>query len=204
MSLRFTEAQLQAHQQRIAGKNAMQVCKSVDYDLQQHIVSGLELGTRLCPGSPLIVTLNLGLKALLRDDGKPKPYEKMEQALALLWLECTSPHAFSMTTANPMGGYRPNGSGGQIKGEGAKLGYPDLLMDVPKQGYHGLRIEMKKYSISAKASKEQEEWLTRLASEGYRAVLCRGHQAAIHVFQSYLGLTPTSANYLPTWCIEYY
>jgi len=179
MALRFTKAQLLAHQQRVTGEKLATVPNPGVYDLQKHIVSGLELGARLCPGSPLIVTLNLGLKALLRHDGKPKPYEKIEQALALLWLECTSPQAFSMTTANPMGGYRPDGAGGQIRGEGAKLGYPDLLMDLPRRGYHGLRIEMKKFSISAKPSLEQDAWLTRLAAEGYRAVICRGHQAAI-------------------------
>jgi hypothetical protein len=52
---------------------------------------------------------------------------------------------------------------------------------------------MKKHSISAKASKEQDDWLTSLAAEGYRAVICRGHQAAIHVLQIYLGFTPVSA-----------
>lgn len=208
MSLRFTEEQLLAHQQRLSRTKkprATPVAKPRNYDLQQHIVSALELGTRCRPGSPLIVTLNIGLKALVKDDGTPKPYERIEQAIALLWLECTAPEAFAVTTANPMGGYRPDGAGGQIRGEGAKLGYPDLLMDRARLGYHGLRIEMKKFCPSAKPSEEQHDWLTRLSKEGFRAVLCRGHQAAIYVFAEYLGLsTPFSKNDLPEWAIQYY
>jgi hypothetical protein len=118
LEIPFTEKKLQTHQNRVAVKKAIHTGKQGEYDLQQHIVSGLEQGVRLCSESPLVVTLKLGLKALLRDDGKPKPYEKIEQTLALLWLEYTWQHAFSMTTTIPMGGYRPIGSGGQIKGEG--------------------------------------------------------------------------------------
>jgi len=205
MTLRFTESQLKAHQQRIARKPAASDSKSIDYDLQKYIVCALEIGARCCPASPLIVTLNMGLKLLLREDGSPKPYERIEQAIALLWLECTAPEAFSMTTSIPMGGYRPNGVGGQMRGEGAKPGYPDILTDVAKLGFNGLRIEMKKYSSGSNASKEQREWLTKLSIAGYRAVLCRGHQAAIVVYSTYLGMNSPSTEFdLPKWCIEYY
>jgi hypothetical protein len=60
---------------------------------------------------------------------------------------------------------------GKSKG-GLKSGYPDLLMDMACNGYHGLRIEMKKYSKLAMPSAEQIEWLNRLSKQGYLAVLC--------------------------------
>jgi len=205
MPLRFTEEQLIEYNERKASMSA-QIKRAIpDYDLQKYIVDSLEQGNRICPASPFIVTLNLGLKALLRNDSKPKPYERIEQAIALLWLECNAPDAFSVTTANPLGGYRPNGSGGQIKGEGAKLGYPDLLMDKPCNSYHGLRIEMKKYAKSAQPSADQKDWLSKLAAQGYLAVLCRGHQAAISVFCQYLDMSqPDYIPGIPPWAIKQY
>ncbi|MFA0809312.1 VRR-NUC domain-containing protein [Microbulbifer epialgicus] len=209
MSLRLTEAQVLDHQKRIARGRTKNIgstdAATHGYNLQQHTVNALELGTRRCPSSPLIVTLNLGLKALVADDGNPKPYERIEQAITLLWLECIVPEAYTMTTAIPLGGYRPAGVGGQMRGEGAKHGFPDLLMDKVNQDYHGLRIEMKKFCPNAKPSTEQHDWLTRLSKEGYRAVLCRGHQAAIKVFSEYLELnTPIQKVDLPEWAIVNY
>lgn len=205
MAYRLTEAQLKAYQTRRAAKAAAVERKADKYDLQKHIVNALDMGMRGRPGSPLIVTLKHGLKAIQREDSNPKPYERIEQAIALLWLECTAPEAFALTTANPMGGYRPHGAGGQIRGEGAKHGYPDLLMDMPRQGYHGLRVEMKKYAVSAMPTSDQHEWLTKLSAQGYRAVLCRGHQAAIQVFSTYLSIpVPAFAHDLPGWTVEPY
>lgn len=92
-----------------------------------------------------------------------------------------------------------------MKGEGAKSGYPDLLMDIARGGFHGLRIEMKKFCKSAKPSEDQGGWLQRLSAQGYRAVLCRGHQAAIHVMATYLGIpSPVDVRWLPEWSIHYF
>jgi hypothetical protein len=212
--LRFTEAQLAAHQKRIAGgvsTRMQQKVKNDEYDLAKYIVDALELGLIKSPASPLIVTLQYGLKQV-QSSSKPQsskkspvPYERIEQAIALLWLECTDVDSFEVTTAIPFGGYRPDGAGGQIKGEGAKKGYPDVLVDKPSNGYHGLRIEMKKYCPNAHPTEEQDCWLKKLSRNGYRVALCRGHKSAIQVFSSYLGI-PTSikADDLPAWAITYY
>lgn len=190
------------------GKKTPKKRLELDYDLGKFIVDGLELAIRSgisCAVSPQITTLNLGLKALSDTKVKSKPYERIEQALTLLWLHCTDLQSYSMTTANPMGGYRPDGAGGQMKGEGAKSGYPDLLMDRARNGYHGLRIEMKKYNRNTKPSEDQETWLTNLSREGFKVVCCRGHQAAIWVIAEYLGLLPVGeVPKFPDWCITEY
>ncbi len=173
------------------------------YDLALAISSAIETGNRYSVDSALITSLKLGLKAIRKTDGSPKPYERMEQVIGLVWLACNDRKAYMMTTATPMGGYRPSGAGGQMKGEGAKSGYPDLLIDVPRGGYHGLRIEMKRFDKTANASDDQLRWLNDLATEGYRAILCRGHQALIHSLATYLGIkTPIDADRLPSWAIE--
>ena len=201
--LRLSEDQLESILSR-RGAPAAAVPES-SYNLSQHITSALELAAVHRIESALITTLKLGLKALNKKDDSPKPYERMEQVIALVWLACHHPKPFSLTTATPMGGYRPDGAGGQMKGEGAKSGYPDLLMDFPLGGFHGLRIEMKRFCKSAKPSDEQLDWLTSLAGQGYRAVLCRGHQAAIHVMATYLGVpSPIGAEALPQWVIHYF
>ena len=177
--------------------------KVASYMLVEYAELAINDGILYCPCSPMLVTLKLGVKSLRKNDGKPKPYERIEQAIALLWLERVHPIAFDMTTATPMGGYRPDGAGGQLKGDGVKRGFPDLLMDFPSDGYHGLRIEMKKYDRSANPSDNQVDWLTRLAKHGYRAVVCRGHQAAIQVISDYLKIESTAID-LPSWAIQYY
>lgn len=175
------------------------------YNLQKFIVDSLELCQIHQLKSPLINTLNIGLKDLQKNDSKPKPYERIEQAIALVWLACNNSEAFDHTTAIPLGGYRPKGAGGQVKAEGCKAGYPDFLMDVPMNGYHGLRIEMKKHCKSANPSEDQLDWLTRLSRQGYRAVLCRGHQAAVYELASYLSMRPPyNLTDLPEWAIQTY
>lgn len=175
------------------------------YDLQKFIVDALEICQVNQLSSPLITTLNIGLKALQKNDGNSKPYERIEQAISLVWLACNHPEAFDHTTAIPLGGYRPKGSGGQVKAEGVKAGYPDFLMDMPMNGYHGLRIEMKKFCKSANPSEDQLDWLTKLTRQGYRAVLCRGHQAAIYELSTYLSMKPPYAlTDLPEWAIQTY
>lgn len=201
--LRLSEDQLESILSR-RGSPAGKVPEA-SYNLPHHITSAIELATIHRVDSALTTTLKLGLKAFRKNDGSPKPHERMEQVIGLVWLACHHPEAFSMTTATPMGGYRPDGAGGQMKGEGAKCGYPDLLMDIPSGGFHGLRIEMKRFSKDAKRSEDQIDWLERLATHGYRAVLCCGHQAAVHVMATYLGLpSPIDAEALPEWSVKYF
>jgi hypothetical protein len=164
----------------------------------------LEAGIVEVPYSPLLVTLKTGLKSLSVPNAKSRPFERVEQAIGLVWLEINDPDAFSMTTATPFGGYRPRGAGGQLRGEGVRAGYPDILMDKPMNGFHGLRIEMKKFSSQAYPTEDQKNWLTKLAAQGYSAVLCRGHQSMITVMAEYLGI-PLKQNFsLPDWAIVKY
>jgi hypothetical protein len=135
-----------------------------------------------------------GLKTGLRALDNPErhtPWEDLEQQITVLWLDITHPEAYAMTTAIPLGGLRPSGVGGSLKGQGVKLGYPDLLIDFPSVGKHGLRIEMKKFSKSASPSKEQVPWLERLSQQGYGSYVCKGHAAAIRVIKQYIKVQST-------------
>jgi len=66
---------------------------------------------------------------------------------------------------------------GGLKGSSRfNKGFPDLFLPVPKNGYHGLMIELK--TKRGKLSESQTHWLCYLSGEGYRATVCRGLEAA--------------------------
>lgn len=184
-------------------------------DYEQHLV--LDAHTKLAEytlsfgkGYPLVVNLRLGLRQLekkisqLNTTPVRVPLESIEQALSLLWLKKNHPVEYSLTTAVPLGGHRSKGAGGQMKGEGSKPGYPDILMDFPAKKYHGLRIEMKARSPSKHPSDDQLFWLTNLSRLGYATFLCRGHRAAIAAFSSYLTNNQDSVACLEEWELTKY
>jgi hypothetical protein len=80
-------------------------------------------------------------------------------------------------------------------------GYPDLLLDVARGGWYGLRIEMKRPShwpsrratplAAGQPRKAQREWRTRLAEHGYIVATCWRWESARDVLVWYLGLWPT-------------
>ena len=71
----------------------------------------------------------------------------------------------------------------RMKKMGLRRGFPDLLVPLARGGYHGLSIEMK-YGKN-KITKEQKEWLERLAAEGYACAVCYGAAEAIKTIESY-------------------
>lgn len=69
--------------------------------------------------------------------------------------------------------------------QGNRRGIPDVFLDVPRGGFHGLRIELKrpgKHSVSP----EQREWIEGYNQRGYHAVICVGWEAARNVILGYL------------------
>lgn len=77
------------------------------------------------------------------------------------------------------------GQARQLKKRGRVEGTPDIILDVPMHGYHGLRIELKRKRNGA-VKKSQKEWLAGLNSMGYLAVVCKGHKAAIEIIEAYI------------------
>lgn len=206
MGLRFSQEEYDKFLAQRSIKSESRAIVQVDpsYNLAQFASLYLKAGILKVPHSPLLVTLKTGIKSLSDFNAKTRPFERVEQVIGLVWLEINDSEAFSMTTATPLGGYRPNGAGGQLRGEGVRTGYPDILMDKPMNGFHGLRIEMKKLSSTANPTEDQHEWLTKLAAQGYLAVLCRGHQAMITVMAEYLSITLKQKFSLPEWAMVKY
>jgi len=86
--------------------------------------------------------------------------------------------------AIPNGGARDAVTGAMLKREGVKPGVPDIFLACPVGEYHGLFIEMK--TAKGRPSPEQREWLSRLRSRGYAAVICHGLDEAIDTATAYV------------------
>ncbi len=60
-----------------------------------------------------------------------------------------------------------------------------MCLPVARNGYHGLYIELKRQK-GGTVSETQKSWITALAEQGYKAVVCRGADEAIGTIKEYL------------------
>jgi hypothetical protein len=86
--------------------------------------------------------------------------------------------------AVPNGGHRSPKVAVQMVAEGVNRGVPDLQLDVPINGFHGLRIEVK--TPTGSLSEDQREWRDYLMRAGYSWHLCRSAQSIIDTTIRYL------------------
>lgn len=118
----------------------------------------------------------------------PGPLEHHEQCTLVEWarrLEGRFPDLGALA-AVPNGGFRHKATARRMVDEGVSRGYPDLLLDVARKGYHGLRIEMKRRGELP--SLAQEEWHAKLRRNGFRVAVCFSAVDAASVIAGYLDL----------------
>lgn len=87
--------------------------------------------------------------------------------------------------AIPNGGHRNPATAARLKKEGVKKGVPDLCLPVPRRGYHGLYIELKRPK-GGTVSPDQAKFIGWLRAEGYRVEVARGFEAAREAIEEYL------------------
>ena len=85
----------------------------------------------------------------------------------------------------PNEGLRNPRTGQRLKEQGMKPGVPDIFLPCARGVYHGLFIELKRQKYS-RVSEEQAVWIDRLNRLGYRAVICKGWEAAKAEIVAYL------------------
>lgn len=117
----------------------------------------------------------------------PVPSEHKEQSMVITWSQIAFNKypALGLLHAVPNGGKRDIVTASILKAEGVRPGVPDLCLPVPRGGYHGLYIEMKKIK-GGTMSDDQKWWIEQLSAQGYRVEVCRGNVAAIKVLEDYL------------------
>jgi hypothetical protein len=77
----------------------------------------------------------------------------------------------------PNGGRRNKAEAAKLKAMGVRKGIPDLFLPIPRQGYHGLYIEMKRLK-NGKVSPDQQKEIARLKADGYAVEVANGSEEA--------------------------
>lgn len=115
------------------------------------------------------------------------PSEAQEQAVIFRWTELAAARMpeVKLLFAIPNGGSRHQIEAVHLKEQGVKAGVPDMCLPVPRGGYHGLWIELKR-TQGGRLRQEQADWLHALQAQGYCALVCKGADSAIKLIYKYL------------------
>ncbi|BCH55972.1 hypothetical protein RvVAR031_35820 [Agrobacterium vitis] len=126
---------------------------------------------------------------------QPAPLEHDEQKALFDWaaMSCGRYRGLERLFAVPNGGHRLKAIAGKMKAEGAKAGVPDTCLPVPRGGYLGLYIEMKRRGCGGRALggrfQEQVDWQKFLVSQGYAVCTCYGWEEAAAAIKAYFSET---------------
>lgn len=98
--------------------------------------------------------------------------ESRLQATCFAWFWNTYPEYRGLMFHVPSEGNRNSViDGGRRKAMGIVAGVSDLIFMLPRQGYHGLCIEMK--TETGKQSDKQKEWERKVTEQGYDYQIAR-------------------------------
>ena len=86
--------------------------------------------------------------------------------------------------STPNGGTRNVIEAVNLKRQGVRAGIPDLMLCVPRGGFHGLYIEMK--WDKNKCSTQQSEVLLFLQQQDYKTAVCYDWEIAKELITNYL------------------
>ena len=112
---------------------------------------------------------------------KKIPTEREEQIRFVTWVKKLG----YRVSASANGGSRYLLEAMNFKRMGVSKGFPDIEIPLPKGGFHGFYLEMKRLK-GGKLSDEQIEWINYLNEQGYYAVIANGCEEAQKMFLTYL------------------
>lgn len=110
--------------------------------------------------------------------------EEQDHIAFIQWFHRRHPKIFPYLHHSPNGGFRHYLEAKKFKRMGTSAGFPDIFIYWPKDGYHGLAIELKRMKGS-NTTKEQKEWLGRLNLMGYRSEVAYGFEDAKKIVEDY-------------------
>lgn len=127
------------------------------------------------PTGKTMTTLRKTFESLLANQTKsrkkPAHREHDIQSACVYYFRVQYPQYKLNLFAVPNGGRRDKVSGALLKEEGVIPGVSDLILLMPKGGYHGLLIEMK--TKEGSQSLTQKQWQQHVERFGYKYVVCR-------------------------------
>ena len=110
--------------------------------------------------------------------------EHQEQVAVIQWFDTQYSELRGRLFAVPNGARTSIGTAVKLKKEGLRKGVPDLFLIYKTLKYNGLAIEMK--DLNGKVSIEQTDWLSYLASQGFRTAVCFCFDEAREIIKDYL------------------
>lgn len=117
----------------------------------------------------------------------PSLKEHAETAAVVSWWRRQYPKLAKHLIGLPNAGKRSSQVAAMLKAEGMIPGASDLFLAIPKWGYHGMWIEMKrKDGVPSDVSENQSSFQADMRSVGYIAEVCFGAEQAIAMIKHYL------------------
>lgn len=115
-----------------------------------------------------------------------KEYETQKAYFQWVDLQAKSDPKYSMISSTQNGAHLAHGafSFNKLKAAGFRNGFPDIMVLLPNELFHGLFIELK--IKPNKLSLDQEQWIGKLYSWGYQAVVCWSLDELIDTTKAYM------------------
>lgn len=106
------------------------------------------------------------------------------QKMCVRWFSLQHPDLAQLLHHSPNGGKRNAIEAAKFKAMGVRAGFPDLILCIARQGYHGLFIELK--TSKGRQSENQKYYQYVLEEQGYRYDIVRSIEDFIEVINDYL------------------
>lgn len=90
--------------------------------------------------------------------------------------------------AVPNGGARNIQTAARLKAEGVFRGVADLILLLPRCGYHALAVEVK--TCEGRQSEHQKAWQATIEKEGYKYEIVRSVDDFAHLCRDYINEPP--------------
>lgn len=117
--------------------------------------------------------------------GQENPYKGREDDLQIAIADHLSYNYKTQVWYHvPNGGYRTGKEAAKFKRMGVTAGVSDVILDEPRQGFHGLRIELK--VNKGRLSEYQTDFLNKASERGYLCAVCYSYDTATQLIKDYL------------------
>lgn len=128
------------------------------------------------------------------------PLEAEEQATYFEWWALfarTHRLPEQLCFAVPNGGHRHPAVARKLKAQGVRAGVPDVHLDIPAGGFHGLRLEFKRVGEDVRNGSAQEAHIDALRRRGYNAMVVKSATEAVHLTKVYLSRADLQEDRVP-------
>lgn len=105
------------------------------------------------------------------------------QRMCVQWFSYQYPQYARLLHHSPNGGKRNAIEAAKFKAMGVRAGFPDLILCVASNGYHGLFVELK--TAKGRQSEYQKYYQQALEKQGYKYVVVRSLEGFRKVISEY-------------------